>query len=132
MNTPESSESTPKKKILIVEDNESVRGVLAEALTRAGYHILAVKDGQEGLANVETFAPDLIATDIEMPNMNGIEMSRILRGCQYTKPILVMSASIGKAATAQEVAAITPYMLHKPVMPSTLRAKLAEIFGQAA
>lgn len=83
-----------EKKILIVEDNLDARDILAMMLKGEDYTVYTAKDGLEGLKLVELDCPDLIITDINMPNLDGIEMVRVLRErAECNKlPIIVMSA----------------------------------------
>jgi len=71
---------TMKKKILIVEDEESLRLFYEEELKAEGYEILSAGNGREAIQQLETTNPDLIILDIVMPVMDGMEaLGRILR-----------------------------------------------------
>ncbi len=59
-------------KILIIDDDEDFRSMLYDLLTRAAYTVVEAKDGEEGLKRNRTELPDLIITDIIMPNEDGI------------------------------------------------------------
>jgi DNA-binding NtrC family response regulator len=63
-------------KILIIDDNEPVRSTMSRILTLAGYETVLAADGNEGLARMRAEAPDLIITDIIMPEKEGIETIR--------------------------------------------------------
>lgn len=65
-------------KILLAEDDDSMRDFLAKALTRAGHEVEAVADGEEGLEalGTEAGAFELLLTDIVMPGVDGIELAR--------------------------------------------------------
>lgn len=127
MNALSPSESTPKIKILIVEDSEVVSHVVAEVLHSAGYDVLEAADAFCGLSLIQTYAPDVILSDIEMPGMSGIEMAQELRKRGYTMPIIFASTIVENSTTAAEVAQITPFVLHKPFTMAALR----EIVRQA-
>lgn len=62
-----------KPRILVIEDESAVRAVLYEVLASAGYRVLEAADGKEGLRLFETQAPDLVVTDMLMPEKDGIE-----------------------------------------------------------
>ena len=69
-----------KEKILIVEDEESLRLFYEEELKAEGYEILSARNGREAIQQLETTKPDLIILDIVMPVMDGMEaLGRILR-----------------------------------------------------
>lgn len=67
-------------KILIVEDTDDTRELLHLYLSNEGFDVLLASDGDEGLKVAQTSRPDLVVTDITMPNMDGVEMIRQLRG----------------------------------------------------
>lgn len=81
-------------KILIVEDNADARDLLEMLLSRHGFTAIVAEDGLAGLRLVETERPDLIITDIEMPNLDGVGFIKKLREHPLWKriPILVVSA----------------------------------------
>ncbi len=78
------------KKILIVEDESSLRQALREKLGHEGYSVLEASDGVEGLACALKDKPDLIILDLEMPNMNGTTMLSLLRKDEQGKGIKVI------------------------------------------
>jgi DNA-binding response OmpR family regulator len=77
--------------ILIVEDEEAVRGLLRLALEAAGYGVVEAANGLEGLAIYHQTSVGLIITDLEMPEMDGMTMIEALRGAQAQVPIIVIS-----------------------------------------
>jgi CheY-like chemotaxis protein len=80
--------------ILIVDDNADARFMLKTVLEAQGFVIACAEDGQAALSMIKTNRPDLIISDIQMPNLNGIELIKILRSQSETKdtPVLVTSA----------------------------------------
>ena len=80
--------------ILIVEDNEPSRDVLARRLERRGYGVVVAVDGEDALAVARTARPDLILMDLGLPMMDGWEATRQLKGDASTShmPIIVLSA----------------------------------------
>jgi two-component system, chemotaxis family, chemotaxis protein CheY len=102
-------------KILIVEDTLDTRELLHYYFTNAGYSVSTAVDGQEGLYMVKTEKPDLIITDVSMPNMNGTEMIRHIRsdGEIAHIPILVFTAV--SSSTEEELSrAGANRVFHKP------------------
>ena len=67
------------KKILVVEDHTDTREMLEILLMREGYQVITAADGVEGLVRAKEEHPDLILTDLHMPNLDGIEMVEQLR-----------------------------------------------------
>lgn len=81
-----------KKKILIVEDEESVRILLAAALEPCGYEIDIAGNGVKAISCIENRSYDLIITDYVMPEMDGIELTRWTKEKYPSIPILVLTA----------------------------------------
>jgi CheY-like chemotaxis protein len=81
-------------KILIVEDNEASRDVLARRLERRGYGVVVAVDGQQAVTVARSAQPDLILMDLGLPVMDGWEATRQLKGDLSTRhmPIIVLSA----------------------------------------
>ncbi len=76
--------------ILVVDDEPQITRVLRTSLNAQGYEIRVANDGETALEIVKDFAPDLVITDLAMPNMNGVELCRDLRKFSQV-PILVLS-----------------------------------------
>lgn len=81
------------KKILIVEDEKSLRNVLEDKLNHEGFLAQTAKDGEEGLAISFKEKPDLLLLDVIMPKMNGVKMLKKLREDPWgeTVPVLLLS-----------------------------------------
>ena len=84
-------------RILLAEDDESMRVYLARALERTGYHVVAVDDGVAALPLLESEPFDLLLTDIVMPEMDGIELAQ--KAAEIAPDIRVMFIT-GFAAVA--------------------------------
>ena len=85
-------------KILVVDDEPTIRSVVRELLDAAGYHVLVAPDGALGLDLVHQLRPDLIVLDIVMPWMNGIEVVREIKQQPYLEntPILIISGCVSE------------------------------------
>jgi len=83
-----------KASILIVEDNADAREMLALFLRDKGYALACAEDGKQALDMIQSSKPDLIITDIRMPNLDGIELIKRLRDQSEMKsiPVIVMSS----------------------------------------
>ena len=83
------------KKILLVEDEEIMIGLLQKKLTQEGYEILVARDGEQGLEAIKKNKPDLILLDIIMPKMGGFEVMEEMSKDPEIKdiPVIVISNS---------------------------------------
>lgn len=82
------------KKILVVEDNLDSRELMHLHLSTEGFSVVIATNGREGLYMANAEHPDLIITDIEMPELNGLDLVKELRAQPETRniPIIVLSA----------------------------------------
>jgi two-component system, OmpR family, alkaline phosphatase synthesis response regulator PhoP len=81
-----------KKRILIVEDDESISLGLRMNLEAEGYEVQLAADGEDGLALATGGGTDLVILDVMLPKMNGFEVVRHLRAKQATVPVIMLSA----------------------------------------
>ena len=101
-------------RILLAEDDDSLRGFLARALERAGYEVLACADGDEAAAALdETW--DLLLTDIVMPGMDGIEVARQAAAKQPGLRIMFITGFAAVALAAGDSAPPGAKVLSKPI-----------------
>lgn len=96
-------------------------------LEKAGAEVEIAPDGHEALAVLEQFCPDLVLTDILMPNMDGIELTSRLRREGYTSRIIGITASTAGNETQQLLESGADRVLAKPLVLSDLEAVLAEL-----
>src|SRR5690242_4794045 len=101
----------PKANILIVDDSPDKLSLLEAALCLAGYRVTTATDGDEALAAIESYQPDLVITDVMMPRMNGYELAQKIRANPLTKFIpVIMQTAVGRGAAdlrrASEVGAL--------------------------
>jgi CheY-like chemotaxis protein len=82
----------PMKKILVVDDEESIRFLYKEELEEEGYVVECATNGEEALEKLLIFKPDLISLDIKMPVMDGIEALKRIRERDRQLPIILCSA----------------------------------------
>ncbi len=101
------TENTETLSILIIDDEENMRHMLAKMLTRAGYITDTAADGEEGLAKIETTAFDFILCDIKMPKIDGMAFLKASRNKTNNATIIMMSAygTIDQAVKAMQLGA---------------------------
>lgn len=105
-----------RKKILVVDDQILNRTVVYEILTPLGFVISEAKNGREGLEKLPEVKPDLVMTDIMMPEMDGYELARKIRELySETLPVLAVSASVSLGDQNLAIAAGCDEFLDKPL-----------------
>src|SRR5215216_248227 len=84
-----------QSNILVVDDNPDKLGLIEAALSLAGYNVTTATDGEEALAVLESYQPDLVITDVMMPRMNGYELAQRIRANPITKfiPVIMQTAA---------------------------------------
>jgi DNA-binding response OmpR family regulator len=85
--------------VMVADDDEDVRELVAFRLRRAGYEVAMASDGEEALSVVRESSPVLAVLDVMMPKLSGIEVTRALREDQATREIAIvlLSASVDEA-----------------------------------
>jgi two-component system cell cycle response regulator CpdR len=101
-------------RILLAEDDESLRGFLARALERAGYEVTACADGEEAVAVLEEDW-DLLLTDIVMPGIDGIEVARQAAARHPGLRIMFITGFAAVALAATDQAPAGAKVLSKPI-----------------
>jgi CheY-like chemotaxis protein len=81
-----------KKRILVVDDEQISRDGVAEVLTDEGYEVAVAADGQEAIALLPSFQPDLVLTDLQMPGLDGIGVLNHVRSISPTTPVIIFTA----------------------------------------
>ncbi len=123
---PDGPSAGPKPRLLLAEDEPSLRQLLVELL-RAEYELLVAPDGERAWELVvQAPAPDLVLSDVEMPGLNGIELTRRLRAQAHTAtvPIVLFSANNRLSAVLAGLEAGADDFLLKPFRPAELLARL--------
>jgi CheY-like chemotaxis protein len=98
--------------ILIVDDDESIRNVLADLFRGEGYVVHVANGGRQALVAMATVPVDVLLTDITMPEMDGRELARILHERGNQVPLVAMTAGRGLVAAPPEMNAVA--LVQKP------------------
>ncbi|KPI20462.1 two component transcriptional regulator, winged helix family [Actinobacteria bacterium OK074] len=89
---PEHLATNALHRLLVVEDEASIRTLLESALRLTGYEVTSVDTGQSALLEIERFAPDLVLLDVMLPDLDGFEVTRIMRAVGNRTPVLFLTA----------------------------------------
>jgi two-component system cell cycle response regulator DivK len=110
------------KRVLVVEDQEDLRGVLRDLLAGSGFTVLEAADGQAGVVQAQSQRPDLILMDIQMPVLDGYEATRQIKADSSLKqtPIIAVSSFAMKGDEAKARAAGCDHYVTKPYSPMQL------------
>jgi DNA-binding response OmpR family regulator len=119
-----------KKKVLLVEDDESVRQLVRVTLQMNDFEVVEAKDGLEGLLLLEMHHPDAVVLDLMMPDVGGERMLAQLRATPETKrtPVVIIT---GKPEVAPEVISLVgrENFFPKPFDPDAVIARLNAMVG---
>jgi len=120
-----------KRRVLLVDDEEAIRANLAAFLGRSGFVVRTASDGEEALAEVAGFGPDLIILDVLMPRVDGREVLRRLRQADNWTPVILLTqvGESGERAMALEEGADD--YLNKPFDPHELVARMRAVLRRA-
>lgn len=117
--------------ILVVEDNEDFRFYLKDNL-KSRYNVIEAIDGKEGWQQVKQYTPDLVVSDIMMPHLNGIELSRRIKNDPRTAsiPIILLTAMDNEEAQLEGYKSGINDYISKPFTFEILETRIKNILGQ--
>ncbi len=120
--------------ILVADDEQDIRELVAYRLSRSGYTIVEARDGQEAFELAADQALDMAVLDVMMPRLNGFDLTERLRRVPATKqlPILLMSASVQEVDISRGFAAGADGYLTKPFTPDELLTRVQELLSRGA
>lgn len=122
------TEGKAKPRVIVVDDEHVIADTLATILNRSGFEASAAYTGSQAVELARAIKPDLIISDVIMPDMNGIEAAILIRGFLPSCKVLLFS---GQAATADLLSNARASghefeILAKPLHPQDLLAKLRQ------
>ena len=129
---PEGNAARPPRKILLIDDEPLLLKLLKNRIEAAGYEVITAGDGEEGYGKIKVLRPELILTDLMMPNLTGYDLLKRLQketdGTQHI-PVLVMTAK-GGMKDFFETWEIHGF-IRKPIDPEELIAKIDALIDTA-
>jgi len=122
------------KRILIVEDQEDLRGVLRDLLKGSGYAVVEAADGQAGVEKARSERPDLILMDIQLPVIDGYEATRQIKADPNLKatPVITVSSFAMKGDEEKARASGCDSYVTKPYSPIQLLRIIRGYLGEIA
>jgi CheY-like chemotaxis protein len=111
--------------VLLVEDDEDNRELMAEVLTVAGYTVHSVSSGAEALRTLSERPVDVVVTDLGMPGMGGLEMARVAKSIAPAVPVVVVTGWAERDDVEQARGREVDSVLLKPVDPESLTEAVA-------
>ncbi len=118
--------------VLLIDDDEMLRTVLAIAMEQAGHTVLQAEDGQRGVELSRTTVIDIVITDLIMPVQEGVETIMTLRRERPRLPIIAISGGVSNSKLYLDIAGKigAKRMLPKPFAPRQLVALIDEILSE--
>ncbi|MCL5734224.1 MAG: response regulator transcription factor [Actinobacteria bacterium] len=119
-----------RTNILVVDDDENLRRLIAAYLEREGYDVMEAADGPSALASVEDREPELVLLDLMLPGITGLEVARRIRAGRTT-PILMLTARASEEDMLAGFEAGADDYLVKPFSPKVLVARVKAVLRRA-
>jgi len=117
-------------KVLAVDDSKTMLRIISNTLKRIGLNdIETAENGKEALEKYHKFSPELILTDWNMPEMNGLEFVKAVRKIDQDTPIIMITTEGGKAEVITALKAGVNNYIVKPFTPQVLKEKLSLFLG---
>jgi two-component system response regulator MprA len=114
-------------KVLIVDDDQSLRDALRRVLVKGGYETILARNGQEALTQIAKADPDAVVLDIGLPDLDGLEVCRRLRGAGNRVPVLMLTARGAVEDRIEGLDAGADDYLVKPFDVGELKARLRAV-----
>ncbi|MDH7499518.1 MAG: response regulator [candidate division NC10 bacterium] len=120
-----------KARILVVEDERLIAGMLKELLEANHYEVLLAGDGEDGLQKARSAQPDLILLDIMLPKLDGLKICRLLKfDLNYRHiPIIMLTARAGETDRQISLQSGANDYMVKPFQPQGLLTKISELLA---
>jgi two-component system KDP operon response regulator KdpE len=121
---------TDRKRILVVDDEPRITLVLRSGLSKHGYDIRVAAEGESALELFNAWSPDVVITDLSMPNMNGLELCRRLRETSKV-PIIVLSVKEDESVKIEALDAGADDYVTKPFGIGELLARVRAVLRRS-
>ena len=117
------------KKILIVDDEPSIRELMHDFLSMQGFEVIEAVDGVDGFNKFKKYKPEAAILDLEMPRMNGQDLTNKIFAVNRNFPVIIISAFLIKYSQINFQKSGVRAVLEKPIDLKLIKQNLQEIFG---
>ncbi|MCO8081318.1 hybrid sensor histidine kinase/response regulator [Acinetobacter lwoffii] len=127
-----SRNSNARRLVMIVDDSVTVRKVTSRLLERQGYDIVTAKDGVDAIEQLENVRPDLMLLDIEMPRMDGFEVTNLVRHHDIHRdlPIIMITSRTGEKHRERAFSLGVTHYMGKPFQEAELLANIQQLIAE--
>lgn len=117
------------KRIMVVDDSKTMRSLIGLILKKKNYSVLEANDGMDAIEKLSENKVDLIIVDLNMPNMDGLEFVKTVRGNFYTMdtPVIMLTTTKDETIRKKALSAGVNVFLNKPVNPEILLFKVESL-----
>jgi len=133
---PETGEAEPKRTptVYFIDDSATMREVIKIAFRRENIHVITCADAASALAQFEEHPPDVVITDVIMPDTDGYSVcSQVKQNPQFAKtPVILMSGVVNKSVADRAVAVQADELVRKPFQPQELLTRVKNLIGLGA
>lgn len=122
--------AAPQKKVLVIDDNPTIVELIRHAVRMQGkYDVVVAYDGEQGLEQFYSERPDCVIVDVRMPNLDGYQVVRCIRGDSESAhtPLIILSAMFEEDDQMTGLLSGVDEYLAKPFKPSVLCATLERV-----
>lgn len=121
-------------RILLIDDDDLLRSVLAKALAHAGHTVIQAADGRQGVELALATAVDLVITDLVMPGQEGVETILVLKRERPALPVIAISGGLSNSRLYLDIASKigAKRILAKPFTPQELLQQVEDVMADAA
>ncbi len=120
-------------KILLVDDSKTMRNIQRSVLTQLGDHVIEEAcDGQDALKKLESFVPELLLVDWNMPNMDGLSFVKVFREKDKATPVIMVTTEAERSRVIEAIKAGVNNYVVKPFTPDLLSQRIGETLQKKA
>lgn len=123
--------SQKQRRVMVIDDSKTIRTTTEGYLRELGYEVLCCTDGFNGISHMVSFEPEILFIDVEMPRMNGLETTRLIRAnAQFrSTPIVMLSSKDGMFDMALAASAGANDYIVKPPVKDAIATVINKYLG---